>query len=424
MSEVTRFKVDNLMLLVGSNPLPNYVAAQVLAKDPVTTRIILVCSLATRDEAAQRLATLLNGQGFTAITYCEVDEADPEQIHREVVNVVRSLSGTIGLDYTGGTKAMSVHAYQAVKDTAHHRAQYSYLDARSLSMKISSAMIVGGTTQTLAKVGQYLTKGELTIKQLLALHGLDRFGNKKMQTDARWPAVAHLLAELHTDAARAQAWREWCNKALRAPDKRHRLQLKERNQLVDVTLADIPDDAVKQTFIALHPDFGSSTTFKALGEHFQIKGDSDSLAGWFDGEWLESYILHTLQPLQQTESLQELVMTVEPKTGAGKDDKFEFDVVALRGYQIFGFSATTAIEKGLQKHKLLEAIVRAEQMGGSETRVALVCCASSDDVAKLEREISTLFRQRTLTKVFGRDDLLDLREKVESWILDAEAGRA
>jgi hypothetical protein len=422
MSEVTRFKVDNLMLLVGSNPLPNYVAAQVLAKDPATTRIILVCSHDTRDEAAKRLTKLLNEQGFAAIAHYEVDEADPEQIHREVANVVRSLSGTIGLDYTGGTKAMSVHAYQAVKDTAHHRAQYIYLDARSLSMKISSAMIVGGTTQTLAKVGQYLPSGALTIKRLLALHDLNAL-KQEMQTEARWPEAAHLLAELHTDAARAQAWREWCNKALRAPDKRHRLQLKERNQLVDVTLADIPDDAVKQTFIALHPDFGSSTTFKALGEHFQIKSDSKSLAKWFDGEWLESYILHTLQPLQATGFVDELVMTIEPKL-VHQDQTFEFDVAALRGYQLFAFSATTISGKGDLKPKLLEAITRSRQMGGDEARVALVCCAIPGDVQNLEAEIATLFRQRTLTKVFGRDDLLDLREKVESWILDVEAGRA
>ena len=93
-------------------------------------------------------------------------------------------------------------------------------------------------------------------------------------------------------------------------------------------------------------------------------------------------------------------MNVKPKIG-NKD--FEFDVVAIRHYQLYAFACTLDRGRATCKSKLLEAVARARQLGGSEARVALVC--SIDDAPDLENEVESLVRDNQV-KVFGRSDLL------------------
>ncbi|PLZ35119.1 hypothetical protein CBP10_04245, partial [Fischerella thermalis WC558] len=49
-SEFDKYKVDHLFLLIGENPLPNYVAAQILLKEDGT--VYLVHSTDTTSKAA------------------------------------------------------------------------------------------------------------------------------------------------------------------------------------------------------------------------------------------------------------------------------------------------------------------------------------------------------------------------------------
>ena len=409
MHHLDPYQVDNLLLLIGGNPLPNYVAAQLLTKDRATTKIILVCSADTRDEAAQRIERQLKAEGFGSITYCEVEEANPQNIRSQVTQAIQGLSGSIGLHYTGGTKAMSVHAYLALQTKADSRAQYSYLDARRLELQIET----GGTPHTIPDIGMRL-QSPLTIEVLLKLHDLDHL-KQDMKDMPIWAATAQTLAELYTDADRARGWREWCNRTLR-----NEKDLLPTASLSTVAIKDIPSAAVQASFLVTYPDLTSDDSLIRLAENvgMPVNKRKVHLAKWLDGEWLEHYVFHTLQPLKDNGMLHDLRMTINPDLT--KTD-FEFDVAGIRGYQLFAFSVSTASPRHL-KSKLLEVVVRAEQMGGSEARVALVCCASREDVQKLEHEIATLFRQRQVTRVFGRDDLLDLHDKVANWISNPGQG--
>lgn len=407
MTDPAAYKVDSLFLLIGGNPLPNYVAARVLAhKD---TQIILVCSSDTRDEAAKRLAQLLRAEGFQHLKHCEVEEANPRDIRNQVTQRLSSLTGTtIGLHYTGGTKAMSVHAYLAIRDAAQRSVQYSYLDARTLALHIEQPHDKG---LTLPDVGMLLDP-PLSIKALLELHDLDEM-KQPMKLETTWPDQAMVLAEWHTDDDQVQTWRTWCYSTLRNKDG-----LLDTTILRGVSISDIPIGALREAFLRRYGDLDPTNSLVALAEKagMPLKKNKKHLAKWFDGDWLEQYVMHKLKPLRENGLLHELVMTLNPDL---KETDFEFDVAGMRGYQLFAFSVSTDSGKGLLKSKLLEAVVRAEQMGGSETRVALVCCANSKTVVKLESEIRTLFRQRQLTKVFGQADLLDLDAKVADWIMHA-----
>ncbi len=91
---------EDLILLVGSNPLPNYVAAAQLRPK----RIHLVCTPETAT-VEKRLKDCLRQKGLTVIddsNYLLADATDVLQIRQ----LARKLPQNAGLHYTGGTKTM------------------------------------------------------------------------------------------------------------------------------------------------------------------------------------------------------------------------------------------------------------------------------------------------------------------------------
>jgi hypothetical protein len=57
------------------------------------------------------------------------------------------------------------------------------------------------------------------------------------------------------------------------------------------------------------------------------------------------------------------------------------------------------------------------QLGGSEARVALVCCSNNPENLKIELRGTT---EDSKIEVFGREDLPNLREKFNTWITEQE----
>ena len=112
---ISNYQVDHLFLLIGTNPLPNYVSARLLARDPQRTTIWFVHSKDTAKEH-DTLQKSLQTEGFQSFQSIEVDEASSIDIYNQIQQRARSLHGVIGLNYTGGTKAMAVHAYRACQN--------------------------------------------------------------------------------------------------------------------------------------------------------------------------------------------------------------------------------------------------------------------------------------------------------------------
>lgn len=106
---------------------------------------------------------------------------------------------------------------------------------------------------------------------------------------------------------------------------------------------------------------------------------------------------------------------VKPKVGKNQD--FDLDVIALRGYQLFAFSCgvrSNPNERGELKLKLFEAYVRARQLGGDEARVALV--STSGDPQSLEEEMERDINAEGHIKVFGQQHLANLKAEIGCWI--------
>lgn len=115
-----------------------------------------------------------------------LDEADAAEIFRATSVVLNKIAasyqnrqiGQVGLNYTGGTKAMSVHTYRAV-DTWQRKqledrrlstpVQFSYTDARRLSIRID----VQGEIPAIHISAWQIVK--FTLQDLLNLHGRELF---------------------------------------------------------------------------------------------------------------------------------------------------------------------------------------------------------------------------------------------------------
>ena len=98
---------DHLFLLIGTNPLPNWVAGQLLLRDG--GRLYLVHSPETKPHA-ERLSVSLSKPDALSIPAERIKrvptaEANEREIYAKVSSQLQEIrDGTVGLHYTGATK--------------------------------------------------------------------------------------------------------------------------------------------------------------------------------------------------------------------------------------------------------------------------------------------------------------------------------
>ncbi len=400
------YRMDTLILLVGENPLPNYVAARLLATP--NSRLLLVHSSGTRSQR-DNLKKVLKGYTIGPNDTVEVEESNPANICNQLTERLAHSAGMVGLNYTGGTKTMAVHAYRALEQVngTITKKQYSYLDPRSLSMVFTD----NANETWVEPIG---TQVPVSLDELLQLHGLEKTKQQmKGHESLVWEHTTQALAHIHAKEDLQKAWRDWCNTTLRNPENNGKFRKKA--DLKAQTTTHIPHNDLIE---ALQRDTGLSFPV-GLDKLMQINKD---VAGWFDGTWMEEYVFRQITPLCDAFGINDLRMTINPEIGSSE---FEFDVGFMRGHQFFGLSCTTedgASGFSILKSKLFEVAIRAEQLGGGEAQFALVCCANPDKVHKLQTQLSGLPGAKRL-QIYGRNDLLLLQDRLRAWITTASKVR-
>ncbi|MDX2043166.1 MAG: hypothetical protein SF097_18240 [Acidobacteriota bacterium] len=467
-------QVDHLMLLVGTNPLPNWVVAQLLARPGGTvylvatsgvkeTRLRLIEAL----EKDPRLSPFDNKLKveFTEITN-EENHGTPDDIrasdvqrqvkalleHAHAADAKRGVAGSYGLNYTGGTKMMAVHAYQAFKEffkKADPQPSLSYLDARSLTLKFDQPASLAEIKLT--EVSQY-PQLQIGLETLFGLHG--EIWQPPHQQTAIATAAAQGLIAMHSHFAGQKCWRDWCG-GLKVTYGRHKVTKKvgevnlsnldrrdwqqivsklngetlptlsrwetdlknhrEIRKLVQAQQANVTNklvDGYRQFLNGLNAAEGD--TLKDAAQKSGAFADSLLLAKWLDGLWLEHY---TFDQFRQNQTQNEtnpngLAINVESVNAQGR--KFEADVIVLRGYQLFYCSCYAGGDPATAKRKLFEAMIRAEQLGGEEAKVALICCSDQPDT--VEREAESDFQRKGMIRVFGRKHLPTLATELTDWL--------
>lgn len=355
-----------LALLVGSNPLPNYLAAAVLQPD----KVVLLYSPETR-EPRDRLEAAFEGKDIAVSSACIDDATDV----RKIRDACRSLQ-VDHLHYSGGTKPMAacVRATVGLRDE-----QASYLDERKGLLRFDDGYDVALANRDLG----------LTLDLVLALHGAERIGKPtSVSGGPEQSDVAALCAGVLEKPALSRTLFDHFRPGSR---KRNLTQAKgapwkPADHGLTLTAMTIPD----------------SDWTKARYEAW----DDFLTGGWLE-RWTASVVRSCLGPSAAVE------VGIHCKRSKPVATEFEIDVALIRGHRLYVISCTTEYEKkALCKSKLFEVAMRARQMGGDLARSALVCLLDGSDdkgsyVDQLRADIAGVWDAPNVPRVFG---LADLRE--------------
>lgn len=418
-------KVEHLILLVGGNPLPNAVAGRLLVRPG--GRITLVHSADTYS-IAERLKKWFERMPHRIPTQLsQTSESIAGEIAATASGLVKE-GEQIGLNYTGGTKAMAVHSHHILYDKIkpQHR---SYLDPYTLSLRFDdgASCYVGTSLQV-----------ELD-SDLMALHKQMAFDPKHLpEKRAMLPQTAVAIARKWSKSSFRRNWVNWfggydrkkkktygylyhLNRGPGKDDTSGRYQnWVVATQLRARTIPFPPgvDSVLRQELIEL--GYPLQHTELNLGDAYDVAAHPltnapwvEDLCDWFKAQWLEHAVFVAMENLRDKHDLHAILLNVDvlPAMPSGSDG-FEIDVAAVRGYQLFGISCTTSAKWSTIKGKMFEVAMRVRQLGGDESRLAVV--STTDKARGLEEEM-----QNTMgfpIKVFGMDDLADLERKLDIWI--------
>lgn len=466
-----KYQVNHLFVLIGENPLPNYVATRTLLKEGGTVYLVHSTDTASRAECLKKNLQSIKIEKIPLGNKETNSQYIRNKIQEKVEEILQKSDGkqTFGLNYTGGTKAMSVHSYRALFDVDKvDNPVFSYLDARNLQMLIDR--------ENDAPIFEKINL-KVKLEELFNLHDLRL--QQQPVTQPVLPELAVEFAQLHTDVNLVTAWRLWCDRVLVPATKklkkksgkpqwewkkdnqidfvcvrqdiaRHNLNqvvqgyvdklqsgnlqledfqkdnfkiITELNDLHQALFSDNEWEHIDKLINILrenqHLDRGEiELSLKGFAEKSQMKKRKHA-AEWLNGIWLEHYVLHQLQQLSDEYAglINDIGMSFEVKESNQKNHKFEFDIAFVINYQLFAISCTTDANKGLCKSKLFEAYIRARQLGGDEARTALVCCY--DNPLKLEKELKVeteINIEDPKIAVFGCKQLDSLQIHIKKWI--------
>ncbi len=366
----SRRRCRRLALLIGSNPLPNYVAAAVL--EPKET--VLLYSPQTRN-VSRRLRTALQRMGIGAIEHCVEDPTDARK--------VRDACGAVEFDhlhYSGGTKTMAAHA---VSSCDLGDGQRSYLDERRGLLRFDD-----GYDRVLSEVE--IQQIQLTLDVPLDLHDIERRTTGRGDDPAGRPTEEDVRVMAQGVLSRPELASEIYEK-LRPDGKRP-----------GVTKAQGKPWLPREANLALGVE-------EVPGRDW----NRDRYKAWDEfltGGWLERWSAKQVRSCLGT-SVQELEVSAEcVRRADGRDVQFEIDVAVLRGHRLHVFSCTAETRKALCKSKLLEVAMRSRQMGGDLARCALVCLLGGSDergsyVEQLRADFAAVWDAPNMPAVFGLEDL-------------------
>jgi hypothetical protein len=365
MSEQPRI-CKQLLLLVGSNPLPNLLAVRILKPES----ICLFYSPETKLVKDYLLETLKAKVGEENLNEKCIANATDSSAVRQAFKLISKDSH---LHYTGGTKIMAAHARMAFRDAGGKDEQASYLDERNAVLRFDNGYEIPLSKQHL----------ELTIDEILGLHGITR------------PSKGEPPKPEPTE----QDVRRIVDGSMKAPDLAGKLYTLHLEEGKPRSFSKAKREPVKLE------DFVSDLSIQQLPENAWTENTYKKWCDFLGGGWLERWCGDLVQDVVKES---EVHVSVDCNRSNGR--QFEIDVALVRGHRLYVISCTTDTKIGLCKSKLFEVAMRARQLGGDLARCALVCLLHGSDkkgpfVDQLRSDVEDIWDAPNTPKVFGLDDL-------------------
>ena len=405
----------HLILLVGTNPLPVWVAWEQLKgrlEQPVSL-VTLVHTAETEYDACQIKKRI--GKGGPEVRLWPTAAGAPEAIYRDVAACLtdEQLEGThTHIHYTGGTKVMAVHSIKAVAESlTQGNWQTSYLYPRGSE----GPCIVDGDGNTIgnndARIGIHLNADVLA-----SLHGFEigpfPRGARTIPVPNPAPETSAATLLLDTLVRNGCRGKYLGNKRKKIPGW---LNDTWRPALTDLkrpwpSLYSLP--ATSRTVRAPHgvtnwPAIareidqelcGGLGAFDGNGEfHIPSSGSPgigpeqlEAVDSFLDGGWLERAAFAKLEKALKGTGRTNFNLyhsATFQRTGSRRAQTFELDVVAILGYQVLVVSCGVTGKEKEVKLKGFEALARARQIGGDEARAILLCLADPGKARTIEEDL-------------------------------------
>jgi hypothetical protein len=314
MNQLEPYRTNHLFLIVGANPLPNFVAALLLSRKGGTIR--LLHSKGT-EEVKNLLEQAIKNRvlGATVIPH-EIDEARGHKIYKKMKEIIEKIKDTssgqsVGLHYTGGTKAMSVHIHRAFKDGMPEGIA-SYLDARTISLDIDDQ-------DEPIRLNLMNMDFSINLEELISLHGY--FPPEIRQTPFQTDLYREIIL-VYSKEESLRAWRKWVQSGLQSlPDTDKYPPLK----------------SIREKFDEL---CGGKAYPELLAGHLGYT-KLPNCRNWLEAKWLEQYTLKSIADIAEKCQIRSYSINLELKNSRNR--VLEIDVAAVKGYQLFAISCKVSM---------------------------------------------------------------------------------
>ncbi|MDI6714677.1 MAG: DUF1887 family CARF protein [Thermodesulfovibrio sp.] len=406
---------NTLILLVGTNPLPNFVVAEYfLINNPSLKNLLMIYSedkppsqRGTKGYVDSLQKLLQNHHKERDLTFNQIplsDISDAKEIERDLKKRLTEYlkqTDSIHINYTGGTKAMGIHIYRWLENYGKEKnipISFSYLDARTFQIVDDKYGRITGDLRSQIK---------LSIQELISLHGFKRDNEDKNEKDLFKVAVKKFREIIEMDkikdyfnSYRREYFTDEKGELLKKVNK-----LKEKIEKLGLENKIIAQGTFLEIVNSMPEDyklFNDEGSFKELKTNKNLERAIEFL----DGKWLEMYVYDLLKESIKDKKISiDINWEIKKYEWSSSNQKFEIDVIIINGYQLIGISCTTSVRKNLCKSKGFEIFMRTRQIGGEEARAVLVTVLPESKKIELEQELEVDTGGKENILVLGIDDL-------------------
>lgn len=356
-----------LVLLIGGNNIANYALIDYFKKNDEFhfDKVVLIYTSQTIN-GAKNIIDLQKDVEFIEINL-ENNGRNLLKINEILFAKLNSLNPTfIHLNYTGGTKPMSVGSYLAVKDLDCHK-RFSDISPDSSKLTFANGDIYPKNDSIADGVN-------LDIKSLYKLHGIELVSLKRQVSKYFDNKIINKLYEMsinHTEYN--EFWEIWDKNMSKKAEKEFFM------------------NNWKKTLPILKELSFENIDFEKIG-----KKSLEKLKKFISGGWLEEYVFSVLAD----ENFNDIAFNV---FGSKKGRNFELDLVITKGYKSYVLSCTTATNLGVIKQKAFEASMRAEQIGGIRAQPISISLLDNNSLEELEKDVESYVGKSKFSFVLQED---------------------
>jgi Domain of unknown function (DUF1887). len=421
--------INCLYLLIGTNPLSNYIVADYFINIEKNVKEIhflysaedLENNIQSSEPFALNLKSVLKKSSSVEFHLHAISIKDAFSIHHDVYEILSNLKNqkNVHLDFSGGTKEMALHSYETFREVFGSNVTFSYFDSRQNCLKKDS----GPNEKTTFVFLQ--NKIRIGFSDLFRLHGYEIISGEKGGSVFSVQFFKDFLDLIRTREKFCEylRWKEHFIQIY--PNPKEIEPAEEQNKLNDLLPPDfeISEDLKNRLFLKIYNAAPEYSFFEKSGDEWILKrklgnkqqNKLSETRKYISGYWFEQYVYTILKEnLFDTGFISSIDLNLLIQTA---EKNFEIDVALIKGYEFCGISCTTDTTQSLCKSKGFEILHRTKQIAGENSKAILMTFMNEKNTKEVDEDLSDVLEDRIL--VLGLKDLFPTEmfcEKVKEFL--------